>query len=402
MNEIEDAMVGQTDSKAVVVMFADDSYGDNNHVLTQAQAAWLRDRIDEELALLDGGEVSDANRSSPGERSESGGGSITPETPAADEIDVDGHPPGEMMGSPEYHTQQDEDEGGDPDDIQDGARAEEGSSEADDVDECTCPECGEEFKSERGVNIHRTKAHGDDADGDDDADGEGEDHECPTCGEGFDSSVGMEVHHSREHDVVVDERSDDDAAAAAEGSEDGPEPETDEDDDQDEDDPGAAALRRRLDEREEIDGEQKGDEDRVDDDARNGGENPADTEVPCPVCGESFGNAGTMRSHRDDDHDETEVARAYREQVREDLPRNVSIVDIEQSVAAHGTVYEVQQDLRVPRKQLKPMIGKLQLTDALEEHGETQAIHMIEDLHDELGIDEPVPEVPAADGGEAA
>jgi hypothetical protein len=91
MNEIEDAMVGQTDSKAVVVMFADDSYGDNNHVLTQAQAAWLRDRIDEELALLDGG-------------------TVTPETPGTDEIDVDGHPPSEMMGSPEYHTRQSEGE----------------------------------------------------------------------------------------------------------------------------------------------------------------------------------------------------------------------------------------------------------------------------------------------------
>ena len=356
MNKIEDAMVGQTDSKAVVVMFADGSYGNDEWALTQAQAAWLRDRIDEELALLDGGRV-------------------TPETPATDEIDVDGHPPDEMMGSPEYHTQQDEDDGGDPDDDQDEADAEEAPGGEDDVGECTCPECGEEFKSERGVNIHRTKAHGDDADG--------EEHECPTCGDGFDSPVGMKVHHSREHDVTIDERSDDDATAA-EGSEDGPEPEADED------------------EREEIGPEQKRGDDRADDDARNFGGNPADTEVPCPVCGESFGNAGPMRSHRDDAHDETEVARAYREQVREDLPRNVSIDDVEQSVAAHGTVYEVQQDLRVPRGELKTMIGKLQLTDALEEHSETQAIHMIEDLHDELGIDEPVPEVPAADGGEFA
>jgi len=354
MNEIEDAMVGQTDSKAVVVMFADDSYGDNNHVLTQAQAAWLRDRIDEELALLDGG-------------------SITPDTPATDEIDVDGHSPGEMMGSPEYHTQQDEDEGGDPDDVQDGSRAEEGSSEADD-DGCTCPECGEEFESERGVSIHRTKAHGDDGD---------EDHECPTCGDGFDSSVGMKVHHSRVHDAPADERSDGDAAAAAEGSGDGPEPEAD------------------GDEREEIGGEQKDDDGgRVDDDARNSGAKPPDAK--CPVCGEDFGNAGLMCSHRDDAHDETEVTRAYREQVPEDLPRNVSIADVEQSVAAHGTVYEVQQDLRVPRKQLKTVIGKLQLDEVLDEHSEIQAIHMIEDLHDELGLDEPVPEVAAADGGESA
>ena len=321
MNEIEDAMVGQTDSKAVVVMFSSDKhFGSDEWALTQAQAAWLRDRIDEELALLDGGRVA-------------------PDTLTTDEIDVDGHPPDEMMGSPKDHTQQDEDDGGDSDDDQDEADAEESFSEAD-GDECTCPDCGEEFKSERGVNIHRTKAHGNDADGD-------EDHECPTCGEGFDSPVGMKVHHSREHDVTVDERSDDDP--------------------------------------------------------RNGGANPADTEYSCPVCGERFGNPGLMRSHRDDDHDETEVVRAYREQVREDLPRNVSIADVEQSVAAHGTLYEVQQDLRVvPRDELKLMIGKLQLTDALEEHSEIQAIHMIEDLHDELGLDEPVPEVPAADGGASA
>jgi len=344
MNEIEDAMVGQTDSKAVVVMFASDSYGgDDEWALTQAQAAWLRDRIDEELALLDGGRVA-------------------PDTPATDEIDVDRHPPSEMMGSPAYHTQQDEDEGGDPDDdVQDEVDAEEVPGGEDGIGERTCPECDEEFKSARGVAVHRGKVHGDDADGDDDAD----------------------------------------AAAAAEGNEDGPEPEADEDGGEDEGDPGAAALRRRLDEREKMNSEQKGDDDRVNDDPRNGGGNLPDTEYSCPVCGESFDDVNAIRAHRDDDHDETEVARAQREQVREDLPRNVSIADVEQSVAAHGTLYEVQQDLRIPRSQLKTMVGKLQLTDALEEHSETQAIHMIEDLHDELGIDEPVPEVPATDGGES-
>ena len=323
--------------------------------LNPDEARDLIERVEEQLTLLEGG-------------------AVTPETPATDEIDVDGHPPDEMMGSPEYHTQQDEDGGGDPDDDQDEVDAEEAAGSEDDVGGCACPECGEEFESERGVNIHRTKAHGDDEDGE---------HECPTCGDVFGSSVGMKTHHHKAHGVTVDERSDD-TTAAAEGNEDGPEPEADED------------------EREETDREQKGDDDRVDDDARNFGGNPADTEVSCPVCGEVFGNPGPMRSHRDDAHDETEVARAYREQVREDLPRNVSIADVEQSVAAHGTLYEVQQDLRVPRGELKTMINKLQLTDALEEHSETQAIHMIEDLHDEFGIDEPVPEVPATDGGESA
>jgi len=344
--------------------------------LNPDEARTLVERVEEQLTLLEGG-------------------SITPETPATDEIDVDGHGPDEMMGSPEYHTQQDEDGGGGPDDDQDEADGDEGAGED------TCPDCGEEFASARGVAVHRGKAHGDDADGDDDAGGE-EEHECPTCGDGFDSSVGMKVHHSREHDVPVDERSDDDAAAAAEGNEDGPEPEANEDGGEDEGDPGAAALRRRLDEREEVDSEQKGDDDggRVDDDARNSGAKPPDAK--CPVCGEDFGNAGLMCSHRDDAHDETEVARAYREQVREDLPRNVSIADVEQSVAAHGTLYEVQQDLRVSRDQLKTMIGKLQLTEALEEHSEIQAVHLIEGLHDELGVDEPVPEVPATDGGESA
>ena len=330
MNKIEDAMVGQTDSKAVVVMFSSDShFGNDGWALTHAQASWLRDRIDEELALLDGG-------------------SISPDTPPTDEIDVDEHPPHELMGSPAYHTRQGE--GGDRDG-RDESSVDEGASED------TCPDCGEEFASARGVAVHRGKAHGDDAD-------------------------------------------EDDAAVAAEGNADDPEPEADEGGG--EDDPGVAALRRRRDEGAEMDSEQKGgDEGRVDDDVRNGGY-PSDVEYSCPVCGEHFDDCGAMRLHRDDDHDEIEVFRAQREEVREDLPRNVSIADVEQSVAAHTTVYEVQQDLRVPRDQLKNTIGKLQLTDALEEHGEIQSIHMIEDLHDELGIDEPVPEVPAADGGESA
>jgi len=266
-------------------------------VLDIGDARWLRDRLDEELALLDGDEVTGTDLAPSGKRAESGGSAATAETPAADEGRGNG-----VDGDVQSESHADDDPG----------------ESEDDGDGAMCPECGEEFKSERGVNIHRAKVHGDE---DDTADGESEPEDA-------------------DH------------------------------------------------------GQDDGGDDRVDDDARNGGGNPADTEVTCPVCSESFGNAGQMCSHRDDSHDETEVASAYREQVREDLPRNVSIADVEQSVAAHKTVYEVQQDLRVPRDQLKLMVSKLQLDEVLDEHSEVQSIHLIEDLHDELGIDEPVPEVP--------
>lgn len=40
------------------------------------------------------------------------------------------------------------------------------------------------------------------------------------------------------------------------------------------------------------------------------------------------------------------------------------------------------------------------LRDRLDEHSEAAAVHMIEDCHDRLDIDEPAPQVPGESGGE--
>jgi hypothetical protein len=291
--------------------------GDNT--LDSEQAQWLRNRIGEELSLLDGG-------------------AVTADTPATDEIDVDEHPPDEMTASPEYHTRQGE--SGDRDGTGEESDGREGSEDA-------CPDFGEEFASERGVKIHRTKAHGDDAD-------EEEEHECPTCGGVFDSTVGMKTHHYRVHDVTVDERSDDDAAAAAEEVED-----------------------------DGIGQDEDVDESEISDRAQP----QASLPFACPVvdCEKRFASREDCRTHRDNVHIEVEVMRGYRERAREKLPDSIPIVDVGRAVAANTTAGEVGDALGVEKRHAREWVNMLQLTDALREHGEVQAIHMVENLHDELG-----------------
>jgi hypothetical protein len=120
--------------------------------LNPDEARTLVERVEEQLTLLEGG-------------------TATPDTPATDEIDVDGHAPGEMMGSSEYHTQQDGDGGdGSNDDVQEGADAT--GNVKDDVGMVACTECERTFDTERGLKIHRVRSHSGD---DDPAEPDGDD-----------------------------------------------------------------------------------------------------------------------------------------------------------------------------------------------------------------------------------
>jgi len=56
------------------------------------------------------------------------------------------------------------------------------------MSEIVCPECDDNFDSERGMKIHRTKTHG-----------EWKEHKCPTCGDCFETLRGMKCHHSHKH-----------------------------------------------------------------------------------------------------------------------------------------------------------------------------------------------------------
>ena len=250
--------------------------------LNPDEARTLVERVEEQLALLDGGEV-------------------VPDTPPTDE----------MTASPEHHTRQGE--GGDRD-------GEEGSDDREGSED-TCPDCGEEFASARGVAVHRGKAHGDERD---DAGGGGDD-------------IG-----------------------------------------QDEDVDGSEGFDRA--------------------------QPQPDLPFACPVvdCEKRFADREDCRTHRDNAHTEVEVMLGYRERAREKLPDSISIVDVEHAVAANTTAGEVGDALGVEKRHAREWTNMLQLTDALREHSEIQATHMIEDLHDELGVDEPVPELPATDGGESA
>ena len=281
-----------------------------------------------------------------------------PEITDEERAEIPSFPAGEM-GAPEYDV--DEDDEADVD----------GESE---VDESTaapevfaCEDCGKTFDTERGKNIHRSKAHADDD----------EEHECPSCGDVFDTPVGMKTHHHRVHDITVDELPDDhdESKATIEA--------VDEDDVQ----------------------EDAGQDGTDDDGDTNDQQGQPDLPFGCPVvgCEKRFADRDDRDVHRDDIHDETEVLRGYRERARDDLHDGLSVTDVEAAAAANTRVNDVADALDTRPRHARKWLNMLQLNPALEEFGEVQARHMIEDLHERLGVDEPLPPMDAeGEGGEAA
>ena len=313
--------------------------------LSAEDAEWLRDRIDEELALLD----SDGGNS---------GGDAAARLEALYERTVDN-------------------------DVSTGERvARDMASSATDEDENTaapevfaCGDCGKTFDTERGKNIHRSKAHADDD----------EEHECPTCGDVFDTPIGMKTHHHRVHDVTVDELPDDhDEAKATIEAVDG---------------------ERESDQDGSVDEEPDADQDDAGDGDTDDQQGQPDLPFGCPVvgCEKRFADRDDRDVHRDDVHDETEVIRGYRERARDDLHDGLSVTDVEAAAAANTRVNDVADVLDTRPRHARKWLNMLQLNPALEEFGERQARHMIEDLHDRLEIDEPLPPMDAeGEGGEAA
>ena len=114
--------------------------GDKGTRITPEQARWLSERLDQELALLDGGAVQSVDAVDAPEVSD-------------DERDArEQHPP-EEMGAPEYRVGEK---------IPDGASEEgyESDDEADDTPlDVECDVCGRGFDTEAGKNIHEGQVH---------------------------------------------------------------------------------------------------------------------------------------------------------------------------------------------------------------------------------------------------
>lgn len=64
-----------------------------------------------------------------------------------------------------------------------------------------CPECGEEFRSTRGVKVHHAKAHDEPLDDVEPHNSEG--HECPSCDRVFDTQNAVKIHHTRTHNESI-------------------------------------------------------------------------------------------------------------------------------------------------------------------------------------------------------
>ena len=132
--------------------------------------------------------------------------------------------------------------------------------------------------------------------------------------------------------------------------------------------------------------------------ATDGSEEPADPDHPfgCPVldCSKRFDNREDRRTHRDNDHDEAAVMVGYRERARDNLLDGVSVLDVEQAAVGHTLVSGVAQQLDVANSDARKWLNMLQLNDVLKTGGEGQAVQAVEDLHEKLGIDEPLPNRP--------
>ena len=164
----------------------------------------------------------------------------------------------------------------------------------------------------------------------------------------------------------------------------------------------AEALAEQNGADDESDGDQEAIEGEEPDPTTDGSEEPADPDHPfgCPVldCSKRFDDRDDRRTHRDNDHDEAAVMVGYRERARDDLLDGVSVLDVEQAAVGHTLVSGVAQQLDVANSDARKWLNMLQLNDVLNTGGEGQAVQAVEDLHEKLGIDEPLPNRPGQGG----
>jgi hypothetical protein len=139
---------------------------------------------------------------------------------------------------------------------------------------------------------------------------------------------------------------------------------------------------------EDADGDGDGDESDDRDDRADGDESEDAHE--CEDCGATFGSLRALTTHTSQDSNDCGPDGAeLRERTVEELPDHVDVEDVERACIEHTTFYELTDELRMSRSKIKRAVNRLGLVDALEEHGEAQARHIVEDVRREHGEDLP-------------
>ncbi|QLH80990.1 HNH endonuclease [Halosimplex pelagicum] len=67
-------------------------------------------------------------------------------------------------------------------------------------DSVSCPDCDQDFDTEKGMKVHHGWKHDGDLDTEDESALNSWDHKCPDCEEEFSTERGLNIHHGRVHD----------------------------------------------------------------------------------------------------------------------------------------------------------------------------------------------------------